>query len=220
MLIEVFSDVVCPWCYVGERRLAAALAARPEMEVTLHWRPFQLRPEMAAEGMPWEQMINEKFGGLQRARPMFDQLRHIGAQCDIDFRWDRVARSPNTLDAHRLILRAREEGREWEMADALFAAYFSEGRDLNDRAQLVAIAAAAGMDGASTSAFLGSEMGREAVMQSQQEAYASGIHSVPSYMIDRRYLIQGAQESRLFVRALDQIAGAGEELRGPGGADA
>ncbi len=205
MLIEVFSDVVCPWCYVGERRLAQALAQREGVEVEVRWRPFQLRPELPPQGIGWEAMVNEKFGGRVKAQPMFDHVAQLGAVEGITLDFDRIASSPNTLDGHRLILLAREQGKEWEMANRLFAAYFGEGYNLNDPEQLVTLAAEAGLDEAEVRAFLAGDRFADEVQESQRAAYASGIHSVPSYVINQRYLVQGAQPTEVFVQVLDQL---------------
>lgn len=207
MIIEVYSDVVCPWCYVGERRLTAALETLPEVPVEVRWQPFQLRPEMAEQGEPWAKVMHEKFGGEAQAHSIFAHVAEVGAQEGINFAFDRVASAPNSRDAHRLILWAAEQGQAWQMADALFAAYFTHGRNLNDQDQLVAIAREAGFDEEATRAFLESGELAAEVTAGQQRAYELGIHSVPSYVINGRYLIQGAQPSDLFARALAQIAG-------------
>ena len=137
MLIEVYSDIACPWCYIGERRLERALAARPEIQAECHWRPFQLQPDLPREGMPWRDLIDAKFGGAARAEAIFARVAQAGAPDGIDFRFDRMTIAPNTRDAHRLIAYAAGQGREWPMALALFAAHFTEGRDVGDRDELV-----------------------------------------------------------------------------------
>lgn len=207
MQIEIYSDVVCPWCYIGERRLAAALAQRPDLEVTLHWRPFQLRPEMPAQGVPWEQFKVEKFGGKAQAEQIFARVSAAGAPDGVDFQWDAISSTPNTLDAHRLILWAAAQGAEWEMAERLFAAYFTEGRNLNDHDQLAALAEEVGLDAEAARAFLASDKLRAAVEGSQTRAAQLGIQGVPFYVINERYGISGAQPVEAFVQALDQLAG-------------
>lgn len=211
MHIDVFSDVVCPWCYIGERRLAAALARRPDVEATRSWRPYQLQPGMPAGGMPWAEMVRTKFGGPERARGMFQHVSAAGAPDGIRFDWDRVATAPNTVDAHRLVLWAAERGREWEMAEALFAAYFTGGRDLNDPEQLAAAAAEAGLDPEEARAFLAGGEGRDEVLRGQEEARELGISGVPFFVIDGRWAISGAQPVEAFLRAFDEVAAAGSE---------
>jgi predicted DsbA family dithiol-disulfide isomerase len=203
MLIDIYADVVCPWCYIGKRRLELALAERPDLEVERRWRPFQLQPDLPAKGEPWATFVQTKFGGAARAQAMFDRTAQIAAVDGLHMAFDRVASAPNTRDAHRLILFAADQGREWEMADALFAAYFAEGCDLNDADELAAIAADAGLDVAAVREMLASGTYAAAVDASQQEAAEIGITGVPFYIFDERYAISGAQPVEVFVRALD-----------------
>ena len=206
MLIEVYADIACPWCYIGERRLAEALAQRPDMEVARRWRPFQLQPDLPPQGVPWAEFVPAKFGGAAQAARMFARVAQAGAPDGIDFRFDQVATAPNTRDAHRLVLFAAEHGQEWPMADALFAAHFTEGRDLNDPDQLVAVAESVGLDAAEVRAYLASDAGVAEVQASQEQAERLGITGVPFYVIDGRYGLSGAQPVDVFVRALDELA--------------
>jgi predicted DsbA family dithiol-disulfide isomerase len=205
MLIEVYSDVVCPWCYVGERRLRKALFERPDLAVERRWRPFQLQPEMPPGGLSWREFAVERFGGQERARAAFDTVSAAGAPDGIDFRFDRVANAPNTADAHRLILHAAEKGLEWAMAEALFRAYFSEGRDLNDHEELAAVASGVGLHGREVRGFLEGEEVADEVWRSQSQARRLGISGVPFYVVDERYALPGAQPVEVFLRALDTI---------------
>lgn len=205
MIIDVYADIVCPWCYVGERRLAQALAQRPQFSVERRWQPFQLQPAMPATGLDWADFARRKFGGAERAQAAFAQVAAAGAPDGIDFAFDRIASAPNTVDAHRLILFARQHGREWQMAEALFAAYFSHGRNLNDHEQLVAVATEAGLVDADVRALLAGDASVTTVADSQVAAERHGIQGVPFYIFDGRYAISGAQPVSFFVRALDQI---------------
>src|SRR5690242_5849150 len=205
MLIELYADIACPWCYIGERRLAEALAQRPDIEVERRWRPFQLQPDLPPQGLPWADFVPAKFGGAAQAERIFARVAQAGAPDGIDFRFDRVATAPNTMDAHRLVLFAAEHGQEWPMADALYAAHFTEGRDLNDRDQLVAVAGSVGLDGAEVRAYLDSDAGIAEVAASQEQAERLGITGVPFYVIDGRYGLSGAQPVEVFVRALDEL---------------
>jgi predicted DsbA family dithiol-disulfide isomerase len=206
MVIDVYADIVCPWCYIGTRRLAAALEQRPELAIERRWRPFQLRPEMPARGQPWADFVREKFGGMAQAQPIFARVTSIGAVDGISFAFDRIASAPNTRDAHRLILLARERGLEWPMVEALFAAHFAEGRNLNDADDLAAAAARAGLDAAAARDLLASDAYGDAVDQSQRTAARLDIQGVPFCVIDHSYGISGAQPVELFVRAIDVIA--------------
>ena len=207
MNVDVFSDVVCPWCYVGEKRLEKALRKRPDLDVSVRWRPFQLRPEMPAEGLPWREFATEKFGGEENMRAAFAHVEAAGGPDGVRFDFDRVASAPNTVDAHRLILLAADHGLQWPLADALFEAYFAGGADLNDHGQLAGIAGKAGLDPALVREHLAGGFGAEEVRESQEEAGGLGVSGVPFYVFDGRYALSGAQPVEIFVRALD-AAGA------------
>lgn len=208
MIIDVYADVVCPWCYIGERRLERALAQRPDLRVERRWRPFQLQPAMPAGGVPWSEFARQKFGGVERAQAAFAQVVAAGAEDGIHFAFDRVASAPNTVDAHRLILLADRHGRQWETAEALFAAYFAEGRDLNNPDHLVAAAESAGLDPGAVRAQLASDEGRTEVAASQEEAGQLGISGVPFFVFDERYALSGAQPVVVFLQALDTASAA------------
>lgn len=205
MIIDVYADVVCPWCYIGERRLEQALAQRPDLEVKRRWRPFQLQPGMPATGVPWNNFAQRKFGGASRAQAAFAQVIAAGASDGITFAFDKVATAPNSVDAHRLIVWAKQHGRQWELAEALFAAYFSEGRDLNNHDHLVAVTTSVGLDAAAVRAFLASDAGVVEISTSQDEAYQVGVQGVPFYVFDERYAVSGAQPVEVFVQVLDAV---------------
>lgn len=204
MKIDVYADVVCPWCYVGVKRLEKALRSRPDLEVERRWRPFQLRPEMPAGGVPWRPFALEKFGGEENTRRAFAHVA-AGDPDGARFDFDRVASAPNTVDAHRLILHASRRGGEWPMADALFRGYFAEGRDLNDAEALTAMAADAGLDPDETRAYLAGDSGTQDVWESQQVAAGLGIGGVPFYVIDDRYAVSGGQPAEVWLRTLEAI---------------
>lgn len=201
--IDVYSDVVCPWCYIGERRLEEALAQRPGLRVDLRWRPFQLEPDAPPQGEPWAETVQRKFGGLARAQQLFARVVGVGAEVGTPFDFAHIASSPNTVDAHRLIGFAAERGREWEMARALFAAHFTAGRDLSDRKTLLAIAAEVGLPAAEARTYLESDAGAADVAESQETAGALGINGVPFYFFNDRYGLSGAQPTEVFLQALD-----------------
>jgi predicted DsbA family dithiol-disulfide isomerase len=205
MKIDVYADVVCPWCYVGEKRLEEALRNRPDLEVERRWRPFQLRSEMPAGGVPWRPFALEKFGGEEGMRRAFAHVAAAGKPDGVRFDFDRVASAPNTVDAHRLILHASRRGREWSMADALFRGYFAEGRDLNDAEALTAMAADAGLDPDEARAYLAGDSGAQDVWESQQVAAGLGIGGVPFYVIDDRYAVSGGQPAEVWLRTLEAI---------------
>jgi predicted DsbA family dithiol-disulfide isomerase len=205
MIIDVYADIACPWCYIGKRRLEQALALRPDIVVERHWRPFQLQPDLPATGIPWQEFVPRKFGGTQRAQSMFAHVAQAGAPDGIDFRFDNVATAANTRDAHRLILYASEQNQEWPAAEALFKAYFTDGRNLNDLDDLAAVGASVGLDEAALRDYLTGSANSDIVDESQDLAAQLGIQGVPFYVINQRYGISGAQPVEVFLQMLDKI---------------
>jgi predicted DsbA family dithiol-disulfide isomerase len=209
MFIDVYSDVVCPWCYIGEKRLERALRERPGLEARVRWRPFQLQPGMPEGGLPWSEFMRRKFGGAADARAAFARVAAAGEPDGIRFDFDQVASAPNTVDAHRLILLAAERGLQWETADVLFRAYFTEGKSLNDRGQLVELATGAGLDAGEVRGYLAGASGVDEVLASQEEAGRLGIGGVPFYVFDGSYALSGAQPVEVFGQAIDAAASRG-----------
>ncbi len=204
LTIDLYSDVVCPWCWIGKRRLERVLAEFPAVTTAITWRPYQLRPDMPAGGEDWQQVIATKFGGAERAGPMFERVAEAGREEGITFAFDRITRAPNTLDAHRVLQLADAEGRSWPLAEALYQAYFTDGQDVSDRALLETLAVAVGCDGAAIRALLAGAAGIDAVHASQQEAAALGVTGVPFTVLDGRLAISGAQPDTLYRRAIAQ----------------
>ncbi len=212
LAIDVFADVVCPWCYIGERRLERALARRPDLQVTRRWRPFQLQPAMPAAGIPWAEFVRTKFGGSERARPMFERVTAVGASVGASFDFARIVNAPNTADAHRLILLAADGGDEWPLVDRLFRAHFAEGRDVGDRDTLVEIAWESGLDGDAARRLLAGDANRDSVAQSQRFAEEVGISGVPFLIFGGTYAVSGAQPEAVLLQAIEQALQAREEL--------
>ncbi len=212
--VDIVSDTVCPWCYVGKRRFEGALARRPpDLEVYVGWRPFQLNPDMPAEGMDRKAYLAAKFGGDERAEHIYSAIREAGASTGLDFDFSRMARQPNTLDSHRLIDRAgraaEDSGGRPGLQDAvverLFRACFMEGRDIGDRETLADLAADAGMDAAETRAYLDSDEDVERIRQEDLMARQMGIQGVPCFIVNRQYAVSGAQEPAVFLKAFEQV---------------
>jgi predicted DsbA family dithiol-disulfide isomerase len=205
MRIDVWADVACPWCWIGETRLFRALEQRPEVRAEVVWQPFQLNPGTPAEGTPWEEMVRTKFGGAERARGMFAQVAAAGAGDGLAFDFDAITRLPATRDAHRLVLLAQEAGIAREMADALFRAYFAEGRDVGKTGVLADVAAQVGLDRDRVAAFLGGDRLSRLVDESQAQAAELGITGVPFFLIGGKYAFSGAQPLETFVAVLDRV---------------
>jgi len=206
--IDVVSDVVCPWCFIGKRRLEAALALyakeRPDAPApAVSWRPFQLNPDLPPEGMPRDEYVQRKFGA--RSGGVYDRVTMVGRQVGIPFAFDRIARQPNTLAAHSLIELAQARGRQDEVAEAFFRAYFLDGVDLTSRANLAAIAAGAGLDPAEAETWLDNASAREAVAAEDSRAREIGIQGVPFFIFGGRVAVSGAQPAEVLLDAMKQV---------------
>ena len=213
MIIDVFADIACPWCYIGEARLQRALDARPHLGVERRWRPFQLQPHLAP-WQPWQPFAARKFGGPERARAMFDTVTEIGRREGLSFDFDAMPTAPNTMDAHRLVLLGETYGRAFETARVFFEGYFAEGRNLNDPADLVALAEAAGLSGAEARDVLAGDRFRDQVEKCQQAAHRLGLAGVPFYVFERHHTLAGAQPTEVFIAQIDRLATAGMEEPG------
>ena len=187
--------------------MSRALDARPDLRVERHWRPFLLQPDLPKGGVAWAEFVGPKFGGAARAQAIFSHVAGVGAADGLEFRFDRVARANDTRDAHRLILFARTHGREWAMAEALFAAYFRDGVDLEDRAALVALAEATGLPAAPARAWLESREGEAGVEAARADAARLGIRGVPFFVFNGELGVSGAQPESVLLAALDEAAG-------------
>jgi predicted DsbA family dithiol-disulfide isomerase len=203
MQIEVFSDIACPFCYIGEKRPERALELRPTLHTTRLWRPFQLQPQLPKAGVPWQQFAVQKFGGMAQMKAAFAQVLRVAEGEGIRFDLESIYSAANTADAHRLILLAREHNRELEVAQALFQAYFSDGKNLGDPATLQAIAANAGLI-QGVEELLSSQRFVREVEASQTEAAQLGVQGVPFYIFNRRVALSGAQPLEVFLQAIDQ----------------
>jgi predicted DsbA family dithiol-disulfide isomerase len=205
--VDVVSDVMCPWCYIGKRRLEKAVEMA-DLPVELRWRPYQLDPTLPAEGKPREAYLAEKFGSLERAGELYATIRAAGEAEDIAFAFERIAVSPNTLDAHRLIRWAANAGPEMQDAvvEALFRAYFAEGRHIGDASVLTAIAAEAGMDAGLVAELLAGDADRELVRHEAELARELGVTGVPTFIIANRYAVVGAQAPRQLAQAFQMAA--------------
>ncbi|OLP59836.1 disulfide bond formation protein DsbA [Xaviernesmea oryzae] len=206
--IDVVSDVVCPWCYLGKARLDQALAALSgEVIVTVSWRPYQLNPDLPPEGVDHKAHLAAKLGGQAAVDQAHARLEELGRADGIAFNFDAVRISPNTLDAHRLVRWAGTEGAAIQDAvvTALFKANFEEGRNLGDRAELVAIAGEAGMQASVVEALFDSGADREAVLEEIEMARNMGVTGVPCFIIDNQYAVMGAQTVEAMTAALRDI---------------
>ncbi|GIM97186.1 DsbA family oxidoreductase [Paractinoplanes toevensis] len=204
MDIQVWSDVVCPWCYIGKTRLEKAIA-QFDGDVMVTYRAYQLDPSPVPQPVAIKDAMAAKFGGRERAEQMLAHVTSIAAADGLRLDYDRAV-AANTLDSHRLIAWAAGQDRQADMLDALQRAYFTGGADLGSRPTLAGVAASIGLDGAAALAYLESEAGIGAVTTDLTEARELGITSVPTFVIDGKYAVQGAQEPATLLAALEEIA--------------
>jgi predicted DsbA family dithiol-disulfide isomerase len=203
LVIEMVYDLVCPWCYLGLRRLRHSLRRRPEIEVSFLSRAFLLNPDMPRAGMSRSEYLTRKFGSEDRAARLFASISQIGQSEGLSFRFDRMQRTPSSVDAHRVVRFAARSGREVETIEALFAAYFTAGVDIGNPAWLAALAETIGLDSAALRVFLASDQEIDAVHADNLRAHRLGINGVPCFILGGRHAIAGAQEPDVIERLLD-----------------
>ncbi len=211
--IDIISDVVCPWCYIGKRQIEAALALYAQQHPgaeppQLRWRPFQLNPDLPAEGMSRQEYVQRKFGAA-RAKDIYARVAAVGAECGIAFAFDRIARQPNTVAAHSLIALAGAAGaqaddRQSRVKEAFLHAYFLDGVDLTRTENLIAVAAGAGLDRAEAEQCLADSQSRLAVEQEDRRARAIGVEGVPFFIFNGKLAVSGAQGPAALLDAMRQ----------------
>jgi predicted DsbA family dithiol-disulfide isomerase len=203
LTIDVWSDMVCPWCWLGKRRFELALSRRPDLPIAVRWRPYELNPDLPAGGMDRGEYMRQKFGSEDRLKDSRDRLVSAGAAVGLDYRFDRATRMPNTRAAHAL---ARLSGqRQVDVTEALFAAYFRDGRDIGDLDVLAEIGAAHGLDPTDVRTRLAAREDFDAIEREEREAYAGGISGVPFFVFAAKWAVSGAQETEAFLNAIDAV---------------
>jgi len=203
LVIDVVSDVVCPWCYLGKKRLEQAIAAQPE-PIAVNWRPYQLDPTIPPDGLERSAYMRNKFGGDGRLEAAHERLRGLGAPLGIDFQFERIERAPNTLDAHRLIRWASVTGAQDCVVDRLFKLYFEEGRDIGERALLLDVAGQCGMDVEVVAKLFDEGADIVEVRAEIAQAQQLGVTGVPFFIFASRFGVPGAQEAAVLEQAIDQ----------------
>jgi predicted DsbA family dithiol-disulfide isomerase len=206
MRIEIVSDVICPWCFIGKRRLEQAMAQRPDISFEIGWRPFQLNPDMPREGADRKSYLEAKFGGPERAKQIYARVSAEGAKEGIAFDFDGIRRTPNTLAAHSVLRWALSAGVQSELKERLFRLYFLEGQDIGDHQILADAAAGEGMDGALVRQLLDEGRDADIIQEEDMMARELGITGVPFFIFERKYGVSGAQPADALLQVIDKVA--------------
>ncbi len=204
--LDIISDVVCPWCYVGKAYLDRALEARADHPFTIEWHPFQLNPDMPKGGMDRRAYLEAKFGGREGVARAYAPLVEHAKAAGVALNHDLIRTIPNSLDAHRLIHWAGLEGRQTPMASALFRAYWTEGRDIGNAEVLADIAGSVGLDRAMMLRLLQGEADRDEIRERDRHARSHGVNAVPTFIIANRHAVQGAQPTKTWLNIIDEIS--------------
>jgi len=203
--LDIFSDPVCPWCHVGKANLNRALAAHPDHPFAIQWHPFQLNPDMPAEGLAKRDYLAAKFGGKEKAIQMMlqvaDHAKKAGAEIDME----KCRHLPNTLDAHRLIHWAGIEGRQTPMVSRLMRAHWKEGADIGDTGTLSRLAGEVGMDAAAVTRLLAGDADADDIRARDMDARKKGVTAVPTFLIAQHYVVQGAQPVEVWQQVIDEL---------------
>ncbi len=214
--IDIYSDTVCPWCYLGKRRLRAALDMRPQHAPRLTWRPFELNPDLPLDGMNRAEFLALRVANVERFREGERLLIELGRAVGIDFRFDRIERVPNTRRSHLLIALAGRRGRDEAVVERLMRAYFEEGLDIGDIDTLVRLGVDCGLAEREALSALMLRTGQDAIVAAERHAAALGLSGVPAYIFNGEYAISGAQEPEALASMLDQVAAGTAALEADG----
>lgn len=203
--LDIISDPICPWCYIGKAKLDRALEAAPEHPFEIQWRPFQLNPDMPAEGMDRREYLEWKFGGREGAIKVYGEIAKTAEETGLDIAFEKIKRTPNTLNAHRLIRWAQVEEKQSQVVSQLFKRYFREGQDISDIDVLVDTALSVGMDGDLVRRLLEGDSDLAETIAEDKKAREMGVQGVPCFIIGASYAVQGAQDTDTWANIIAEI---------------
>lgn len=206
--INMISDLVCPWCFIGRKRLLSAIKSLPEINIKLRWTPFQLYPNMKPEGVPYSLHMKKILGSQDAVDETERTLIDLGKQEDIEFDFSAITKEPNSLDAHRVVYWAAQdkEKTQEKLIDELFSRFFEQGQNIGDRAVLVDAAKSIGMRGDVVDKLLQTSIDKDTIKQDSAHSYYIGIRGVPSFILDQKYVVMGAQPTEVLADTIEQIA--------------
>jgi predicted DsbA family dithiol-disulfide isomerase len=205
--LDIYADPICPWCLIGKARLERALESRAEHPFQIRWLPFQLNPDMPADGMARDEYMAMKFGDQAGILRAYQPVVHAAEESGLTLNLPAITRTPNTRDAHRLIHWAGLEGAQTRVMGALMRGYFQQGRDIGDAGTLADIAASVGMDRAMVARLLGTDADCDLIRDTDRDARARGIRGVPFFIVAGQYAVEGAQPTALWQQVIDEVAG-------------
>jgi predicted DsbA family dithiol-disulfide isomerase len=203
--LDIISDPICPWCYIGKARLDRALESRPDHSFEIEWHPFQLNPDMPPEGMDRREYLEAKFGGKQGAVDFYGNIAKAAEDSGLNVNFDKIDRTPSTLDAHRVIHWAGLEGKQTRFVTGLFKAFFVEGLDISKHQVLVDVACSVGIDGDMIAKLLAQEVDKAGIRKRDKNAREKGVRGVPCFIVDDHYVVQGAQPPEMWANVIDEI---------------
>ncbi|MBV7393319.1 DsbA family oxidoreductase [Mameliella sediminis] len=203
--LDIFSDPICPWCYIGKAYLDRALEANPDHPFQIRWLPFMLNPDMPAAGMDRREYLETKFGGKDGAVRAYLPVEEHAKKAGLSMNLDKITKTPNTIDAHRLIHWAGIEGRQTPIVSSLFRAYFIEGRDIGDAEVLADVADGCGLDASLVLRLLASQEDRREIVERDAAARGMGVNSVPTFIVAGKHAVPGAQPPELWSRVIEEL---------------
>lgn len=212
--LDIFSDPVCPWCYLGKANLERALEAHPDHPFEIEWHPFQLNPDMVAQGVPKHDYLAARFGGSEKLAAIHQRLKDMAAEAGVVMDPDVPQRIPNTLNAHRMIHWAGLEGRQAAMVSAIMRAYWVDGRDIGDLAVLADLGEKAGLERAVVQRLLASDADIDLIQQREGHSRARGVNAVPTFLIAGQYVLSGAQPPDMWGKVIDELARMAQDTAG------
>lgn len=209
--LDIISDPICPWCFIGKTLLDRALEARPDHPFVIEWHPFQLNPDMPVEGMERRAYLEAKFGGAEGADKTYGAIADHAKEVGVEIDFDAITRTPNTFNAHRLIHWAQLEGRQTAVVSRLFKAYFQEGRDIGNADVLADIADGVGIDASVVLRLFDSDADRDTLTDRETQFRKMGVTSVPTFIVASQHAVPGAQPTELWLQVMDDIAAQARE---------
>ena len=206
--LDIISDPICPWCYIGKAQFDKAIAEAGWNPFDVEWRIFQLNPDMPIEGMDRKTYLEAKFGGPDRAKAIYGRIEDAASEAGVEVNFDKIQRTPNTMDTHRLIRWARTTGHQSELVDLLFTRYFVEGADLSDHTVLADAAEAVGMERDLVERLLAGDADKDTLADEDRAAREMGVTGVPCFIVGGRHVLQGAQPAEIWTRVIAELAAA------------